>query len=205
MSLPGKKFRKQILIAFNVRLRIDERPFSIIDRVVGMLHNASLLQVLKLINLVPTKGINLYMIDDIQDRSQLRRGFPATHRIFGTVQSINAGNYTYFLAQTEPLHLDDPSQAICIHNKEMLNLHRRQGIELFWRDSMTVPTEDECLLMSSNKTGGLLRLVVSLMQSVSSTRHNSLPLTDLIGLMLQLRSKFVNMQRRSCQCPQSSG
>ena len=43
MSLPGKSFRTQVLTAFNVWLRIDERSFNIIDRVVGMLHNASLL------------------------------------------------------------------------------------------------------------------------------------------------------------------
>lgn len=42
MSLPGKNFRTQILAAFNVWLRVDERSFNIIDRVVGMLHNASL-------------------------------------------------------------------------------------------------------------------------------------------------------------------
>ena len=48
MSLPGKNFRTQVLNAFNVWLRIDERSLNIIDRVVGMLHNASLLYVLGL-------------------------------------------------------------------------------------------------------------------------------------------------------------
>lgn len=26
---------------------------------------------------------------------------------------------------------------------ELINLHRGQGMELFWRDSLTCPTEDE--------------------------------------------------------------
>ncbi|KAM0794821.1 isoprenoid synthase domain-containing protein [Usnea florida] len=175
MSLPGKNFRTQVLNAFNVWLRIDERSLNIIDRVVGMLHNASLL------------------IDDIQDGSQLRRGFPAAHCIFGTAQSINAGNYAYFLAQQELLHLDNPLQALRIYNEEMLNLHRGQGIELFWRDSMTVPTENEYLLMISNKTGGLFRLAARLMQSASSTKHDVLPLTDLIGLIFQVRDDYNNL------------
>ena len=52
MSLPGKNFRTQVLNAFNVWLRIDERSLQVIDRVVGMLHNASLLYVLELAILV---------------------------------------------------------------------------------------------------------------------------------------------------------
>ena len=193
MSLPGKNFRTQVLNAFNVWLRIDERSFNIIDRVVGMLHNASLLYVLDLAILVLRKEIKVFRIDDIQDGSQLRRGFPAAHCIFGTAQSINAGNHAYFLAQQELLHLDNPLQAFRIYNEEMLNLHRGQGIELFWRDSMTVPTENEYLLMISNKTGGLFRLAARLMQSASSTQHDVLPLTDLIGLIFQVRDDYNNL------------
>ena len=193
MSLPGKNFRTQVLNAFNVWLRIDERSLNIIDRVVGMLHNASLLYALELAFLVLRKEFKFFRIDDIQDGSQLRRGFPAAHCIFGTPQSINAANYAYFLAQQELLHLDNPLQAFRIYNEEMLNLHRGQGIELFWRDSMTVPTENEYLLMISNKTGGLFRLAVRLMQSASLTKHDVLPLTDLIGLIFQVRDDYNNL------------
>lgn len=42
-SQPGKDIRKQILAAFNVWLKIDAVSLDIINRVVGMLHNASLL------------------------------------------------------------------------------------------------------------------------------------------------------------------
>lgn len=175
MSLPGKNFRTQVLAAFNIWLQVDERSFNIIDRVVGMLHNASLL------------------IDDIQDGSQLRRGFPAAHCIFGTAQTINAANYAYFLAQQELAQICNPLEAFRIYNEEMLNLHRGQGIELFWRDTSTVPTEDEYLLMISNKTGGLFRLAARLMQSASPTTHDILPLTDLIGLMFQVRDDYNNL------------
>lgn len=40
---PGKDFRGKLLAAFNVWLQVDRREFDIIDKVVGMLHNASLL------------------------------------------------------------------------------------------------------------------------------------------------------------------
>lgn len=45
MALPGKNFRTQVLATFNVWLQVDERSLNIIDRVVGMLHNAFLLYV----------------------------------------------------------------------------------------------------------------------------------------------------------------
>ena len=143
--------------------------------------------------LISRKDTERLRIDDIQDGSKLRRGFPAAHCIFGTAQSINAANYAYFLAQQELIQLDNPGEAFRIYNEEMLNLHRGQGIELYWRDTMTIPTEDEYLLMISNKTGGLFRLAARLMQSASSTTHDILPLTDLIGLIFQIRDDYNNL------------
>lgn len=45
MARPGKNFRRQVLSAFNVWLEVDGESLNIIDKVVGMLHNASLLYV----------------------------------------------------------------------------------------------------------------------------------------------------------------
>ena len=43
MSLLGKNVRSQLLSAFNVWLQVDEKSYNIIDKVIGMLHDASLL------------------------------------------------------------------------------------------------------------------------------------------------------------------
>ena len=43
MSLLGKNVRSQLLSAFNVWLQVDEKSYNVIDKVIGMLHNASLL------------------------------------------------------------------------------------------------------------------------------------------------------------------
>ena len=59
--------------------------------------------------------------------------------------------------------------AIVIYTEELLNLHRGQGMDLFWRDSLTCPTEEEYLEMVNNKTGGLFRLAVKLMQAESNS------------------------------------
>ena len=42
-------------------------------------------------------------------------------------------------------------------------------MDLFWRDTIRCPTEDEYLEMVGNKTGGLFRLAVRLMQAKSSS------------------------------------
>ena len=43
MSLLGKNVRSHLLSAFNVWLQVDEESYNVIDKVIGMLHNASLL------------------------------------------------------------------------------------------------------------------------------------------------------------------
>ena len=43
MSLLGKNVRSQLLSAFNVWLQVDEKSYNVIDKVIEMLHNASLL------------------------------------------------------------------------------------------------------------------------------------------------------------------
>lgn len=107
-------------------------------------------------------------VDDVEDSSRLRRGVPVAHNIFGTAQTINTANYVYFLALQELQKLRNAS-AINIYTEELLNLHRGQGMDLYWRDSLTCPTEDEYLEMVGNKTGGLFRLAVKLMQAESSS------------------------------------
>lgn len=100
--------------------------------------------------------------------STLRRGRPVAHRIFGIAQTINSANHAYFLAQKHLEQLENPA-ALPIFTEELLNLHRGQGMELYWRDSLTCPTEGEYVDMVLNKTGGLFRLAVRLMQLESET------------------------------------
>ncbi|KAI1820121.1 isoprenoid synthase domain-containing protein [Xylaria intraflava] len=174
-SEPGKEFRTLLLNAFNVWLEVPQESLAIITKVVRMLHTASLL------------------IDDIQDNSMLRRGRPVAHNIFGVAQTINAGNYVYFVALKELQKLSNPMKAMDIYCTEMLYLHRGQGMDLYWRDTLTCPTENDYLEMVSNKTGGLFRLAVKLMQSQSTTPYNCLPLAELLGQAFQIADDYKNL------------
>jgi geranylgeranyl diphosphate synthase type 3 len=141
------------------------------------------------------------LIDDVEDNSQLRRGIPVAHNVFGTAQTINSANYIYFCALKELSALNNPT-AIQIYTEELVNLHRGQGMDLFWRDTLTCPSEDDYLEMVGNKTGGLFRLAIKLMCAESpshnsnpdpSLRNDYVPLVNTIGLLFQILDDYKNL------------
>ncbi|KAI0035600.1 terpenoid synthase [Vararia minispora EC-137] len=197
-NTPGKDIRGLMISAFNVWLKVPEEKLKVIVRVIGMLHNASLL------------------VDDIEDDSQLRRGQPVAHKIYGIPQTINSANYVYFLAykelfalrpsylstsRSEPQRLYSDLDLDRIVTDELLNLHRGQGQELIWRDTLTCPTEEEYVRMVNNKTGGLFRLSVKIMMACATTNFDVdyVPLVDLIGAYFQIRDDYMNLQNDQYQ------
>lgn len=106
---------------------------------------------------------NYSRVDDIEDNSILRRGRPAAHIIFGTPQTINSANYAFFVAFKELQNLNH-RLASEVFMEELINLHLGQGMDLYWRDSSICPSEEEYLGMVNNKTAGLFRLAIRLMQ-----------------------------------------
>lgn len=116
-----------------------------------------------------------------------------THRIYGVAQTINSANYVYFMAQMELSKLPNSNALFIIFNEELLNLHRGQGLELFWRDTMTVPTMNDYLQMISNKTGGLFRLGSRLLQCLGSGQADLTRLANILGLIYQIRDDYKNL------------
>ncbi|KAG0187247.1 geranylgeranyl pyrophosphate synthetase [Apophysomyces sp. BC1034] len=172
---PGKDIRTKLISAFDLWLGVPPQALEAITRVVEMLHTASL------------------MIDDVQDDSDLRRAVPVAHHIYGIPQTINSANYVYILALQEILKLNQPHM-VTIYTEEMIHLHQGQGIELFWRDSLTCPTEEEYIKMVNNKTSGLLRLAVRLMQAAGNSAVDYTPLVNMIGIHFQVRDDYMNLQ-----------
>ncbi|KAF9784100.1 terpenoid synthase [Thelephora terrestris] len=185
-STPGKEIRTQLTEAFNLWLNVPRDKLQKINRIVTMLHSSSLL------------------IDDIQDDAQLRRGSPVAHKIYGVPQTINSANYVYFLAMNELFQLEAGSieQHHTDHSlqqlvtDELLNLHRGQGLELYWRDSLVCPTEEEYISMVNNKTGGLFRIGIKLMMACGTTNTDTdyIPLVNLLGVYFQIRDDYMNLQ-----------
>lgn len=216
-QIPGKEIRSKLIEAFNLWLNVPEDDLEVIKRIVRMLHNASLL------------------MDDVEDSSDLRRGIPVAHKIYGVPQTINSANYVYFLAmqelyrfragrvgkanagsslngkaeevghgekgkgkerqRTEEMPEEDQEKELDeVITEELLQLHRGQGLDLFWRDTLTCPTEEEYVGMVLGKTGGLFRIAVKLMMARSESSVDYTPLVNLISLLFQIRDDYQNLQ-----------
>lgn len=173
-ELPGKKIRSRLSIAFNHWMDIPAEKLKLIGEILQMLHNASLL------------------IDDIEDNSTLRRGVPVAHSIFGMASTINAANYVFFLALEKAQELGHPDAAK-VYTEQMLELHRGQGMEIYWRENMICPTESQYKLMTIRKTGGLFMIGTGLMKLFSDTEKDLTKLTAALGLFFQIRDDYCNL------------
>lgn len=180
---PGKSLRSSLIKLFNKKMLVEEATLTQISAIIEKLHTASLL------------------IDDIEDNSSLRRGRPTAHLIYGTPYTINSANYVYFEALQQVLELDRRFPgATEIFNEELMNLHRGQGLDLYWRETLTVPTEDEYLKMVVHKTGGLFRLSFKLMNLCGTVTHSRedvarlIEFTNLLGIIYQIKDDYLNLK-----------
>lgn len=185
-GLPCKNIRKKITRAFNEWMHITDDKLNTIDEIVAMLHNASLL------------------IDDIEDHSKIRRGKEAAHIVFGEPRTLNAANYVFFLALEKVLQLghliaverndkDAVHAVVKIYTEQMLELHRGQGTEIYWREEFERPTESAYKLMVIRKTGGLFMIAIELMKFVSGTDKDFTKLVHALGLYFQIRDDYINL------------
>jgi geranylgeranyl diphosphate synthase type 3 len=100
----------------------------------------------------------------------------------------------YFLA-LEKCHALANDVAVAVFIRELLRLHRGQGQDILWRDRGTCPTVEEYELMVLDKTGGLFRLAVGLMQAfgVKNADTDFTGLLDHLGLYFQIRDDYINL------------
>lgn len=201
-EIPGNNsnVRGKFLEAFNrLYFHIEQKPLlDAIGDIILIFHNASLL------------------IDDIEDSSEYRRGFPAAHTKYGIPLTINCGNLMYFVALQKAqitlprlysdlnsdLEIDidklkfETSQILI---DEMLNLHHGQGLDIYWRDYLpetqeSLPLVQDYLLMVKDKTGGLFRLSIKLLALFSKRETTDLiPIANLLGIIYQVRDDYLNL------------
>lgn len=133
-------------------------------------------------------------LDDIQDGSELRRGKPATHMVFGIGQTINSAGYAVHLALTEISSWNCPT-SMAIFMQEVTQLYIGQGNDLHWTSNLLCPTEEEYWSMNDAKTGGMFRFFTKLMQIRASQNHD-LDISNLlnnIGRHFQLRDDYLSL------------
>lgn len=201
LPLANRNVRRLFIHAFNnAYFHIESSQIlTAIEDTIAVLHNLSLL------------------IDDIEDSLELRRGSTTAHVKYGVPLTINCANSMYFSAMNTALSVlplafalthpttsigDFTAATLRILILEMLNLHRGQGTDIYWRDFSSaeqLPLIDDYINMVKHKTGGLFRLSSRLLAQCSDRAQSSMviPVTNLLGIMYQIRDDYLNITDKS--------
>ncbi|KAK8015780.1 Ophiobolin F synthase [Apiospora marii] len=185
-SMPSKGVRSALIDALNTWMHVPPAAVKKITSVVNTLHNASLI------------------LDDLQDNSPLRRGFPAAHVLFGQAQSINSATFMFVRAVGQVSQGLSPA-ALTAVLEELGGLYLGQSWDLHWKHNLSCPSEAEYVNMVDHKTGGMFRMLLRLMQAESTTSFSKTTpttptslrldfekLTLLFGRFFQIRDDYMN-------------
>ena len=99
--------------------------------------------------------------DDIEDNSEMRRGKPCLHKIYGIPLAINAGDGLFAMVWETSLLLDMPPKKIVQSQRILSNAFRRvlegQGMEIEWyKNNKWDITDENYSSMVAGKTGALI-------------------------------------------------
>ncbi|XP_030373421.1 geranylgeranyl pyrophosphate synthase isoform X2 [Scaptodrosophila lebanonensis] len=168
------------------------QPFTYIQQIPGKQFRSELALAFNHWLLIPAE--KLAQIGDIVQmlHNSSLLGVPVAHSIYGVASTINAANYALFLALEKVQQLGHP-EGTKVYTEQLLELHRGQGMEIYWRDSFTCPSESDYKLMTVRKTGGLFMMAIRLMQLFSANKEDYSKLTAILGLYFQIRDDYCNL------------
>ena len=147
------------------------------------------------------------MVDDIEDNSDLRRGKPCTHKIYGVDIAINAGNFMYFLPFISLMENRGNFDRKTIKRaydavvEELIKIHAGQGMDIIWHKGLADAdnvSESDYLQMCAYKTSVLPRLAARLAVIFSGGSENTEEklgrLGESIGLVFQIKDDILNIK-----------
>lgn len=145
------------------------------------------------------------IIDDIQDKSKIRRGEESIHLRYGNATAINTGNMMYYMPYLILNNIELPQRMkLSIHeaiSEEMYRMHLGQGIDLNSQEKIRELTQDEYLQLCSLKTASLSRLsarIGSIFGSGTKKQKDSMiEFAESIGIAFQIYDDINNLTKKS--------
>jgi len=143
----GKRLRPLFFLTLLKIFGVNSKKYTALAVLLEIIHNGTLI------------------IDDIEDKSDLRRGNPVCHKIYGVDTALNAGNLMYFLPfgilRNSSTNLSDDKllKIFEVIIEELTALHFGQGIDIYWHKKFPVNLSPEKYFeMCRLKTGSLFRM-----------------------------------------------
>ncbi|MEN3047960.1 MAG: polyprenyl synthetase family protein [Candidatus Caldarchaeales archaeon] len=142
-------------------------------------------------------------VDDVEDQSELRRGKPCVHVIYGVDVAINMGNTLYFLPMAAALRRGSVPRSrvervLRAFVEEMTNLSLGQAIDIAWHRSLSSNYDElTYLTMCSLKTGSLVRMGIrfacALADAEPRTEAALLKFGDSVAVAFQIQDDVLNL------------
>jgi len=148
----------------------------------------------------------LLIIDDIEDDSELRRGKPCAHRLFGLDVAINVGNEMFYLPllplikNRGKLPPNKVARIYEIYAQEMLNVGFGQAMDIAWHRGLADAdkvSERQYLQMCTYKTGTLARMAAR-MAAVLADANEDLGeklgrFAEAVGVAFQIQDDILDL------------
>ena len=139
--------------------------------------------------------------DDIEDESELRRGKPCIHRIYGVPKAINAGDAmlikVFEIANSTPIRQDLRHRLISQIAKRAYEITWGQAFEFSMRERKEF-SEDEVIQLLRFKTGALTRLSLeagAISGDASPQQLETLgEFGETVGIAFQIVDDVLNVQ-----------
>jgi len=148
----------------------------------------------------------LLIIDDIEDNSELRRGKPCSHRLYGLDVAINLGNEMFFLPLL-PLIKNrgklPPSKTARIYEiyaQEMVNVGFGQATDIAWHRGLADAdkvSKRQYLQMCTYKTGTLARMAAKMAGALADANEDLVEklgrFAEAIGVAFQIQDDILDL------------
>jgi geranylgeranyl pyrophosphate synthase len=183
-SVPGKDLRRMIIEILGEIYEIDHDTTELIAQTVNKIHSASL------------------VLDDVEDRSRLRRGVKCAHLIFGETFAINT-SFHQISKTIFDIMRTAPDFGVPF-GKAIYDLITGQTCEMYWNEFKSVPNHSELERIMHLKTSPLfvcaLDCITVQTKNSRVIEYQTNGLTDLfysflkkIGLWFQIKDDLINL------------